>query len=310
MKTKLLFSFSLVVLTLLIFSSLPQIRIIALVAATPPATQAAGPLVVQVVDQKDAKTTLTNPRLRRDYTCGSFIYYEGVPKETSIALDGLPFVVGETGETEYIIYIPLGIIKSLAAQGAVVTPKPGEFLKQLYKIILADGSTVEGNLYGGIIMSGDAELGSFQIDPARIKEITGVQSIQDNFVATSQGQQQGILIMSDDTQLKLDKVDFYSRSSNKNGCITGDVHSNTLSFKTGESQYDVGWDKIKTFVFKPRSKDDREFGSPLTLVTQSGSEIPGRAFSLGVAGIVNVGNYKLRVEIPFDSKAKRLTVGQ
>ena len=244
---------------------------------------------VNITDKKGITTTVTDIKLHLMSDCKFMIIYQGVPTKTEVTWDVLPIFTGD-----YLVKIPFSIIQQLVGQsvtlgdGTVLTGKP------LTPINYTKGSTIVG----------DADLGTFTISLDDMVRMSFVNKPDVTFHATpTGGSRSGTLILADNSQLPLTDLRLVTEGRNKNGCFTGEEYPPLMKFKTGESVYDLSWDKIAEI---------RWTGSNLVgfdLVASSGKIYTGHATNLegetaGIQGIASINDYQLAVTIPIASKAK------
>jgi hypothetical protein len=277
MRTHILFMTLVLIFTVLVFS-----------------TDAAA-VDAQITDRTGAKTIVSNLKSHRHDSCGGFMYYLGVATETDFYYDFLPVKTGE-----YEVQIPFEIIKLVTVQEKT-DPKDTWRKSYLYNIFLSDGTEIKGELRKVSEFTGASDLGAFKIATGGVKEIVFTHKPSLSFNATSCGKNKATLVLSDGSQLLLNGVAFVNEKKNRNGCYIGEEEClYSMKFKAGETEYDIEWGKISSIVFGGSEK--------FKLVAKTGSELVGTAQNtIGAEGIATIGHFKLRVIVPFDSKASKLT---
>jgi hypothetical protein len=253
---------------------------------------------VSITDKKGITTNADEFKSHRHDGCKGFIYYSGVSTETDFYWDFLPINTGK-----YIVRIPFSIIKRIKVDEEA-DPKKKYQKSYVYKIYLADNSTLQGTAAKISEFTGESDLGKFKISTNGVREIIFQQEPKASFNATPKGNYTANLILSGNSSLLLKGATFVKEAENKNGCYTGEGYPSFMEFQTGESKYEIRWDKIAEIVFvKAKKKNSKNF----KLVTNKRSEYVGSASNLiGIEGITKIGGYNLRVIVPFDSEAIKL----
>ena len=250
----------------------------------------------QITDQDGLQMSVTDLKAHSHDSCGSFRYWVGVPRETDFYWDFIPIRMDE-----YILYVPFEVIKSVTVQKE---EEASGWERYRYRLVLSDGTVIEGTPTKKISdFTGECDLGDFKISIGGIKKINFVHPKM-SISAAPKGKNRATLYLSDGTQLQLNGSAFVVETRNKNGCYTGEKYFNTLKFEVGVVEYNIEWDKIAAIVF---AESDKPTPKKFKLIQQSGSEYVGSAINRdGVEGIVTQGNFKLRVIVPFTSRAERL----
>jgi len=251
-----------------------------------------------LTDRRGLQTKVTDLKAHIHDSCGSVYYYIDASIETDFDWDFIRFFTGE-----YEIDVPFEIIQK-------VEVKYGDYSNEKRdSIILADGTVIQGRDGAtgdelGTMLMGETDLGKFQIAFEDISEMTPLYEPSSSFIAIPSGTNNAILSLQDGTELKLENATFYRLEKNKNGCYLGNqTYTNSVIFETtGGSNYELTWEKMGSISFV------REAWDQFNLVTPSGSEYSGRVPDVvGIEGTASLGNYILKVRVPFYSNAKSLT---
>jgi hypothetical protein len=249
----------------------------------------------EITNPTGSKTIVSNLKSHREDSCEKFMYYLGVATKTDFYND---FMLLNTGE--YEVRVPFEIIKRFTAQEKT-DPKATWRKSYICTVLLSDGTEIRGEPIKMADFTGSTDWGGLKIFFGGFKEIAFTREPSLSYNATSCGKNSATLVLSDGSQLLLNKVAFVNEEQNKNGCYIGEEEClYSMKLKVGESEYDIAWGKILSIVFSGSEK--------FKLVAKTGSELEGTAHNIiGVEGIATIGNFKLRVIVPFDSKASKLT---
>ena len=255
-----------------------------------------------VTDAKGIKTQVANFKSHYHVNCKGIFYYMSVATEKDFYWDFLPIDTGD-----YIIRIPFSIITKIKVEEQT-DPKNTWRKYYIYSLFLSDDTEVKGIPNRVTEFTGSAELGKFTILTKGVAEIIFKHEPRLNFNATPKGTHSAILVFSDNSQLQLRGASFISETKNKNGCYLREGYPTHMQFATGASEYTISWEKISEIVYIQSEKTSSDSSkAEFKLVTKSESEYVGSANNLiGIEGIIKIGNYNLRIIVPFTSKAKKL----
>ncbi len=250
-------------------------------------------LDAEITDETGVRTIVTNFKCHRHDSCKGLMYYLRVATETDFYND---FILLNTGE--YEVQVPFEIVKRVTAQERTDSTETWK-KSYIYTVLLSDGIEIRGEPIKMSEFTGSTDLGEFRISTGGVKEIVFIHKPSLIFNATSFGKNSATLVLSDGSQLRLNGTAFVNEKKNKNGCyIDEEEFLYSMKLKVGVSEHDIGWEKISSILFN----SSRYF----KLVAKTGSEIIGTAENVvGVEGIATIGNFKLRVTVPFDSKASK-----
>jgi hypothetical protein len=273
-----------------------------------------GPLCAQtidavVVDRNGTKTSLTNLRIHREYSCKNTFYYADIPTKTETDSDSFFLLVADG---QYGIEIPLSIVKTASAKQDDRMDSRNS--NPLWTVLLSDGTMVMGKpttfLSEPTIFKDEfefrakAELGQTTIKWMDVSQLI-FPSPKISYQAKSNGTQSVSLYISDTEKRSLTGSAFMKENRNKNGCFTGFVYQSSFQFVTdGRARYDITWDRFRELRFTKGSST-----GGLQLISVSGTEYSGHVEStLGIQGVSRMGAFDLHVIVPFSSAARRLTV--
>ena len=249
----------------------------------------------EITDRKEVKTVVTNFKSHRHDSCEGVFYYVGIATKTDFYVE---FLTIDTGE--YKVRVPFEIIERVTVQEET-DAKETWGKSYIYTVFLSDKTEIKGGVSQASDFTGDSELGKFKISTVGVKEIIFNHKLKLKFNATPKGKYSATIELSDETKLHLNSATFVNEEENKNGCYTGkENYPSSMKFKRGESEYEIAWGKISSIVYS----NSTEF----KLIIKTGSEFVGIAqHVIGIEGIAEIGSFRLRVTVPFDSKATTLT---
>lgn len=255
---------------------------------------------VSITDAKGIETNVEAFKSHRQENCGGVRYYLGVPTETDFFWDFIPIDTGE-----YIVRIPFSIIRQIEVEEK--TDPENRFIKSyVYTVNLADNSILKGTVAKIKEFTGDSDLGKFKISIGGVRSIIFQHVHRTSFNASKKGNHSANLVLFEKSTMILDGATFVEENKNKNGCYTGEGYPSFIKFQTGESEYEISWDKIAEIVFV-KTDEKYSYRKFFKLVTRKGSEYTGSASNIiGIEGVAKLGGYSLRVTVPLDSNSIKL----
>ncbi|NIM15174.1 MAG: hypothetical protein GTO45_24685 [Candidatus Aminicenantes bacterium] len=253
---------------------------------------------VDLTDSNGMKTKVSNLKAYMKDSCKGMMYYLGVATKTEFSWDFIPIDTGD-----YIVNVPFEIIQKIKVEKKK-DPKKTWRINYIYNLFLSDGSVIKGETKRITEFKGDTDLGKFSVSKANVKEILFNHTPALNFNAELKGKKNAVLELSDKSQLSLEGASFVKDVKNRNGCFLRETFPNEMIFDTGASQYTIVWDKIASIVFQ---KLEKSYEKKFKLISKNGNEYLGTARELtGIQGAAVIGGFKLRLTIPFNSKALRV----
>jgi hypothetical protein len=253
---------------------------------------------VDLTDSNGIKIKVSNLKAYKKFSCKGMMYYLGVATKTEFSWDFVPIDTGD-----YIVHVPFEIIQKIKVDKKT-DPKKKWVKSYIYNIFLSDASVIKGEPQRISEFKGDTDLGKFSVSKTNVKEILFNHTPALNFNAVLKGKKNAVLELSDKSQLSLEGASFVKDVKNKNGCFLRETFPNEMVFDTGASQYTIVWDKIASIVFQ---KSKKSYEIKFKLISKNGNEYLGTARELsGIQGAASIGSFKLRLTIPFNSKALRV----